>query len=210
MYKKNEQLFEPDENCTLWKYMSFSKFINMLKGKMYFNRLDNFEDVFEGRFPQYNAEHRIDLYGKQILPKSTYDELEQLIKKYIYVSCFHKNEYETAFMWKQYADDDGIAIKTTLKRLKKSFHKTSEIINISNVQYIDYNSEFMPEGNALYLGLHKRKSFEPENEVRCIYLKKAKFKEDSVDSSEKVIDPNEITPHGEFIDIDLDILIKEM
>lgn len=50
MYEKHEQLFDLDEECTLWKYMNFSKFINMLKGKLYFNRLDNFEDVFEEHF----------------------------------------------------------------------------------------------------------------------------------------------------------------
>ena len=62
-------------------------------------------------------------------------------------------------MWKQYADNDGIAIKTTFERLKMAFSNTKEAIYISNVQYIDYDKEFMPEGNGMYLAVHKKKKF---------------------------------------------------
>lgn len=210
MYEKHEQLFNLDEECVLWKYMSFSKFINMLKGKIYFNRLDNFEDIFEGTFPQFNVEHRKEVYGNEIIPQNAYDAVERMMKKYIYVSCFHKSEYETAFMWKQYADNDGIAIKTTSERLKRSFYKASEVIHISAVQYMDYSKEFMPEGNGLYLGLHKRKSFEPESEVRCIYMKPPISKPDPANPATTIIDPSEKTPCGEYIDIDLETLIKEI
>ncbi len=210
MYESHEQLFDLDDKCILWKYMSFSKFINILKGKMYFNRLDSFEDVFEGTFPQYNVEHRKDFYGDQVIPQNAYDTVEQVMKKSIYVSCFHRNEFETAFMWKQYADNDGVAIKTTLKRLKDSFHKTPENIHISAVRYIDYNKNFMPEGNAFYLALYKRKSFEPENEVRCIYWKQLKTKNTLSDPSEAIIDLHEKTSFGENIDIDLNMLIEEI
>lgn len=210
MYERHEQLFNLDEECVLWKYMSFSKFVNMLRGKIYFNRLDNFEDVFEGTFPQYNLEHREDVYEDELIPQNVYDTIERMMKKYTYVSCFHRSEYETAFMWKQYADFDGIAIKTTLERLKKSFYKTPETIHISAVRYLDYNKEFMPERNGFYLGLHKRKSFEPEKEVRCIYTKIPKAINNSADPSEKIIDPNEKTPCGEYINIDLETLVEEI
>lgn len=210
MYERHEQFFDLDEECTLWKYMSFSKFVNMLKGKLYFNRLDSFEDVFEGTFPKYNVEHRKELYGGEIISKDTYDNVEHLAKNTIYVSCFHKNEYETAFMWKQYADNDGIAIKTTSKRLKESFHKTPKSIYVGVVQYMDYNKHFMPEGNIFNLALYKRKSFEPESEVRCVYWKTPESKTDLADLSQPIIDPNEKTPFGEDIDIDLGKLIEEI
>lgn len=210
MYERHDQIFNLDEECVLWKYMSFSKFINMLRGKIYFNRLDKFEDIFEGTFPQYNVEHRKEVYGNEVIPQNIYDSVERVMKKYIYVSCFHKSEYETAFMWKQYADNDGIAIKTTAERLKKSFDKTQESIHISSVQYIDYNREFMPEGNGLYLGLHKRKSFEPESEVRCIFMKAPAIRPNPANLSESIIDPSEKTSCGEYIDIDLDTLIEEI
>lgn len=92
-----------------------------------------------------------------------------LSKQHTYVSCFHKNEYESAFMWKQYAGDEGVAIVTTVDRLKESFQHEENDIYICDVQYIDYAKEYMPEGNMFYLSLYKRKSFVHENEVRCIF-----------------------------------------
>lgn len=210
MYERHEQLFELEDNCVLWKYMSFSKFVNMLSGKIYFNRLDNFEDVFEGTFPHYNAMHRDEIYGEDIIPKNIFDMMEKAMKNWLYVSCFHKNEYETAFMWKQYADNDGIAIKTTFERLKMAFSNTKEAIYISNVQYIDYDKEFMPEGNGMYLAVHKRKSFEPEREVRCINVGMPKSKPNPSNPRELIADINEKTPVGRFIDIDMEELIEEI
>lgn len=59
---------------------------------------------------------------------------------------------------------------------------------------MDYGKEFMPEGNGLYLGLHKRKSFEPESEVRCIQMKIPASKPDPANPSITVIDSSEKTP----------------
>jgi len=42
-------------------------------------------------------------------------------------------------------------------------------IYIISVEYIDYEKDFLPEGNAMFLAMHKRKSFIHENEIRCIY-----------------------------------------
>lgn len=168
MYKEHPQLLNTQGNDTLWKYMSLSKFINMLNGKLYFNRVDCFEDVFESTYPVYNEEHRKDYY-EDPLDKKAYNTMASLSQKHTYVSCFHKNDYESAFMWKQYAGDEGIAIVTTVERLKKSFHVEENEIYICDVQYIDYTKEFMPEGNIYYLSLYKRKSFIHENEVRCLF-----------------------------------------
>lgn len=169
MYKEHPSLFVPQNNDKLWKYMSLPKFLNLLNGKLYFNRVDCFEDVFESTFPEYNELHRKDVYKDMPIPsKEVYDNIVEYSKKSTYVSCFHKNAYESAFMWKLYAEKDGVAIVTDVERLKMSFQNAKENIYISDVQYIDYENEFMPEGNAFYLSIYKRKSFVHENEVRCL------------------------------------------
>ena len=53
MYKKHDQLPNTEGQDTLWKYMSLSKFINLLNGKIYFNRIDCFEDVFESTYDYF-------------------------------------------------------------------------------------------------------------------------------------------------------------
>lgn len=168
MYQEHSQLFNTQGNDKLWKYMSLSKFINLLNGRLYFNRVDCFEDVFECTYPTYNAEHRDDIYDTHI-GIETFDMIANIARKSTYVSCFHKNDYESAFMWKQYAGDEGVAIITTVDRLKESFRIEKNTIYICDVQYIDYSKEFLPERNIFHLSLYKRKSFIHENEVRCIF-----------------------------------------
>lgn len=171
MYVEHQLLESPKTDDRLWKYMSLPKFLNLLNGKLYFNRIDCFEDVFEATFPTYNQLHRDEIYGgKCPIPQESYDNTVYHAQKNTYVSCFHKNEYESAFMWKLYAGEDGVAFVTSFQRLKESFQNEKNPICISNVQYIDYENDFLPEGNLFYLSTHKRKSFLHENEVRCIYL----------------------------------------
>ncbi len=195
MYQEHELLFTPDEDAILWKYMSLPKFLNLLNGKMYFNRVDCFEDVFESTFPKYNELHRDEVYGgKCPIPKESFDNIVYHVRTHTYVSCFHKNAYESAFMWKLYAGEDGVAFVTSFKRLKESFQNERKPIFISNVRYIDYEKEFLPESNLFYLSIHKRQSFVHEDEVRCIYLSDIKGD----------------TPTGELITVDLKKLIEKV
>lgn len=84
------------------------------------------------------------------------------------INCWHENPYESAAMWKLYSrEEDGIAIKTDFNSFKTSF-TCSQSIYIGSVSYVDYESFFIPDGNAFFPFLHKRKSFEHEHEVRAI------------------------------------------
>ena len=88
------------------------------------------------------------------------------IKKHTYINCWHTNEYESAAMWKLYAKtNESIAIQTDYNTLKNIFN---EKIYLGLVTYIDYEKDFLPEGNSFYPFTHKRKSFEHEQEVRAI------------------------------------------
>ena len=51
MYENHSALYFVDDDMLLWKYMSFSKFVNLLSGNLYFNRIDSFEDIFECHYP---------------------------------------------------------------------------------------------------------------------------------------------------------------
>lgn len=171
MYKNHEQLEPIDENLTLWKYMDFLKFVNILStNTIWFNRLDSFEDVYEGVYPEANKVKRPEIYGNEIIPQEIYDQIQKYARNRLYVLCFHNNPYESAAMWSLYAKESGVAIKTSINRLKQCFDVESKNIEISKVSYIDYNEDFIPEGNTFYLGTHKRKSFSHENEIRCMYL----------------------------------------
>ena len=62
---------------------------------------------------------------------------------------------------------DGVAIRTDFRSLSESFLGEDKIF-IGTVDYVDYDTAFIPENNIFSPYLHKRNSFEPEKEVRAL------------------------------------------
>lgn len=212
MYADHPAFVKPENhNVKIWRYIDFTKFVDLLiKGELYFTRCDNFEDPFEGSWPEANfaiREMRPDLFEKgaptqavKSMAKMTY----QQFRKYMVVNCWHLNEYESAAMWKLYLkSNEGIAIQSTYNKLISSFNNdNSYTIHVGLVQYIDYKSYFMPEGNLFYPFLHKRKSFEHEHELRALIMMPIPGEGGSLDFSK------EPTFQGKFVPVNLDTLIE--
>jgi len=55
MYEKHPVFTPPpDENIKIWRYMDFTKFLSFIdKETLFFTRVDQLEDKFEGRFAKY-------------------------------------------------------------------------------------------------------------------------------------------------------------
>ena len=172
MYTTHEHLEIVPDKTVLWKYVDFLKFAYLIETKtLWFNRIDKFKDVYEGTYPHANTVLRPEVYGKgNVIPEATYATMENYGRSRMYVSCFHADSFESAAMWSLYSESGGVAIKTDAARLQNSFKAEKRDIFISPVKYADYDVDFLPEGNVLYLGLYKRMSFSHENEVRCLYL----------------------------------------
>lgn len=155
MYSIHEQITPINNDCILWKYMNFEKFVNMIiTNTLWFNRIDSFDDVFEGTYPPANKLLRSKIYGFEFeLPV---EQMEKLAKNELYVACFHQNNYESAAMWDLYAKHAGIAFKTNGIRLSQSFDNEPRNIYISQVRYIDYNNDFMPGGQFVLLGTSQK------------------------------------------------------
>ena len=104
---------EPDENITLWRYMSFSSLCEILMNDhIPLISLRNFSDKSEGAIL------------KRILSKlpNTYeDSIQFAMQKYYeitYISSWHKAQNENAAMWDRYTyGGEGVAIKTNAKLL---------------------------------------------------------------------------------------------
>lgn len=97
-------------------------------------------------------------------------------RQWFYVNSWHMNEHESAAMWRLYAKtEEAIAIQTTYARLRDCLPSEVDVrgygpvnIYIGEVQYIDYDTDWMPEWNLLQPIVHKRKSFEHERELRAV------------------------------------------
>ena len=99
------------------------------------------------------------------------------------------NPVESDAMWKLYGSNEqakeGVAIRTTLKKLKDCFNSTEDRIFIGQISYVDYeNTPWMSAiynddigeklaapfyGGGFTAVLNKRSSFEHEREIRCLF-----------------------------------------
>jgi hypothetical protein len=87
------------------------------------------------------------------------------------ISCWHINETENNALWSTYTPGGGIAIKTTLGRLKASLDCGRRHVLADIVEYIDYRTEGFvkhPSAEGFEPYFHKAKFFEYEKEFRLM------------------------------------------
>lgn len=164
---------QPEEgNVRLWRYMDFTKFVSLVSSTgLFFCRSDLFQDPFEGTYSKANISLRPEVYkdmpeDQRESMMNKMSSLSRGVREWTYISCWHANEYESAAMWDLYAKtNEAVAIETSYDKLRSVL---PERVFLGCVRYIDYNTDWLPEGNSLYPFMHKRKSFEHEREVRAL------------------------------------------
>ena len=87
----------------------------------------------------------------------------------MFVSCWHEAAHESAALWSQYAAGAGLAMKSSIGRVKRAISGGPNY-HIGRVNYLDFKNDAyrLPDVNALILPFLKRKSFEHEREVRIL------------------------------------------
>ena len=171
MYEENAFFNPPPMDAVLWRYLDFTKFVSLMdKNALFFVRADRLGDPFEGSYSRMNIKIRSELYKDQI-PEHALQQMADFIResrRFTLVNCWHWSTYESAAMWRLYSrESDGLAIKTDFKSLSESFMGKDKVF-IGTVNYVDYDTAFIPENNMFSPYVHKRKSFEPEKEVRAL------------------------------------------
>lgn len=194
--------------------MDFSKYLSLLDQKsLFFCRLDLFEDSQEGLSPKNEIEFLENLLNKQgknrVVDKSFLRQQEKWSRKNIAINCWHINDFESTAMWKIYLQTgEGLAIKSTFKRLCDSFHvHTDDEISIGIVNYHDYDSHLW--GNKLWFNiLNKRIFFEYEKELRAVILRYPKEMNKAKDVTELFKTAGIMG--GINAKVDLEILVEEV
>ena len=176
----NHPVFEPpaDRDARLWRYMDFSKFVSLLHHRaLYCARADLLGDPFEGSVSKETIRQRLVRFediraaakrgGKPDAVLKISGILSD-VRRWTYVSCWHLNMVESAAMWKLHSySSEAIAVQSTFQRL---FDALPSKHYLGMVKYIDYETEWMPDGNIMYPIMHKRRSFAHEQEARAVYL----------------------------------------
>ncbi len=164
-----------DGSKFLWKYFDLHKFISLLsKKKLFFTRLDNFDDPIEGIKTKLLRKYA--KLGEPIDPNSPKVADSQ---KKNYVNCWFTSERESMAMWNLYSNVDSVAIKVEFaslkKELEKSFHnfiETNSNLTICGepVDYLELN----PFNSSLdlqkfkYSALKKDVAYQYESEYRLL------------------------------------------
>lgn len=187
--------------------MSFLKFVSLLAtSSLYFCRIDKLKDQYEGSIPRANLALRQKCYtdteqnSNEILKE--HDRIISWHRQWTYVNCWHANPHESAAMWKLYAlMDQTIAIKSSYELLTNAL---PDCVCLGMVNYIDYETECVPEGNALSPFMHKGISFVHECEVRALIQNIPELEEGTVTPDMTI--NNTLT--GTPVKIELDRLIE--
>jgi len=181
MYEEHPVFLQPNnEDIKVWRYMDFTKLVSLIDSRrLYFSRADKLGDPFEGSWPKMNV------LARQLVPievpeesrakfaevMTNMGEINKHWPRYNAINCWHMNEHESAAMWKLYLkSDEGIAIQSTYKKLKRSLIDEEKIL-LGVVKYIDYETASIAADNLLSPFVHKRKSYEHEQEVRALVIK---------------------------------------
>jgi len=210
-------VFFPNSDYTIVKYFDLTKFVSLLyKQALFFCRLDKLEDKFEGTSPKANFDFRVKWYrqASNFSSPMTDEEIfrkiqdqvlfEKKLKALNCVNCWNKKEQESAALWKIYSNfSKGIMIKSSISRLKKSLEAAPEQLQLSEIEYKDYNKEPIPDGNAMFPLIHKQKAYSYEDEIRLIFEKLPEVGWDYDWAQEEV-------EEGLYISTNLNELIEEI
>jgi hypothetical protein len=217
----------PPDDTVIWRFMSLAKFLSLLaKSSIFFCqalRLRN-DDPYEGTLSRPNlmfyqlmkdpvfARQFFKMAPDEALPFNYLDvfspdrqkQLGDIFASTIYVNCWNISEHESAFLWSIYASpSDGIGIRSTIARLKKSIEVEKRNVYIGPMIYMDYNSETIQEDNSLNKFFRKRKSFEAERELRACFIELV----DGVGWSERALTVN---PPGQYVSCDIPTLVDRV
>ncbi len=186
MYRQNPTCELPSNlDAYIWRYMDFTKFVAILESRrLHFTRTDSFQDKFEGSltrpdveelnatFEKAKAKHP-DSATKLDKLRKLQREMQKTLRECAAINCWHLNKHESAAMWSLYTKEhEGIAVRSTVRRLIDSFDKndTDIAVMVGEVTYLDYDLQSIPRSNEFFPILHKRESYRHENELRAIAI----------------------------------------
>jgi hypothetical protein len=177
MYEQRAPFETPPDQVSLWRYMDVGRFLGLLFNRaLYFSRKHHLGDPWEGVVPPLGVQRAVrELYRSEdnvrFVEESIHETGEAVAARTV-VSCWHANVRESVAMWRLYTTGaEGVAIQTTVGRLKEAFEQEPCSVTIAYVRYIDHLSEDL--GRAWALDplsplFCKRWGFEHEREVRCV------------------------------------------
>jgi hypothetical protein len=213
MYTPNNSTQDVEDDLTVWRYMSFVSFYSLLYSKsLFFKRLDKYTDEYEGTLPQgtLNAMR----HNRLSFPYNQPGEVDKWMSSQVDAVLSHKaftlsnswslSEDENYALWKiyLYGNAEGIAIRTTVRRLKDSFNDNHDYsVYTGKVTY----GNLLKDLNVYTVSTIKRKAYAYEQEYRAFLVTQSKVED--IDGIQKRMPKYEI---GIGVPINLSTLIEKI
>lgn len=215
-----DRFLQPNNNCTIWRYMSLEQFLYMLKFKfLYLRRVDSFEDKFEGSLTRKTYDRLMESYKEKGLSEDVIKFRESCSRLHLrnyYVSCWHQAPHESAFMWQQYGAKEGaIAIRSSYRQLVTAIEDANADVNseiyFGKVKYLTENQDISKHPHDdLDRCMHKKNAFKHENEIRVLMILPNGAIEGKYNNKGELCLPEDNAKKGKPIPIDLACLITEI
>jgi hypothetical protein len=152
-------IIAPIEEQALRRYMNLEKLLSLLQRKsLHFTQLKRFEDQDEGTVPK--ALVWTGVGDQPLVPKHICDDPADF-----FVSCWNNNPQESAVMWSTHAGISGVAVTTTLERLRVALSGAPQNIEIAPLLYVP--AQLCCAAASPWTV--KRLTFAHENEVRAVF-----------------------------------------
>lgn len=196
MHEEHPDMRTPqDEGVTIWRYMSFEKYVSLLaEDGLFFARAAMFKDQWEG------ALHGWDMAEPQFWGgrDSESDKVRQMgkdMRRWIMVNCWHMSDTDSPTMWGQYATENGVAVRSTYRRLRDSLNDFPHSIYIGE---ITYSQEPWQGGGFFGAFMRKREAYKDERELRALAWPSPDWK------------GNEPGAGGVIVQVDLGVLVESI
>ncbi len=138
MFQAHPDFETPPDEARVWRYMDVGRFLALLKTKvLYFARTSELNDPWEGAPPVALTKRIVSTVRPQDSVRVV--SLFKSVAEHAVLNCWHENEHESVAMWSLYTTGrEGVAIQTTIKRLKDAFQAEQCGVTIARVRYVDY------------------------------------------------------------------------
>lgn len=214
MFEDSEYLNTIDDDTILWRYMNFTSFYSVVRNKsLFFRRLDRYPDQFEGTLSDqtikklYEYRSHFPDANPDVSRNWSQSFAEDFIigKSYVLSNAWTISDHENYALWKIYlaGSKEGVAIKSTGRRLKYSLQDNDYKINLVKVSYDETGIKFK-DINIYRIATTKNQAYSYESECRALITRQYKYnKNDGTPPEPKFSDGTEVP-------VDLEILIDQI
>jgi len=154
----------------VWRYMDIEKLLSILVDQALFfasTRTIASDDWFEG---QFTADELAALGLDPTVFKEIDEKYNATLLSQLFFNCWHMNNSESDAMWKIYVNGNGgVAISSTVARLKESFRNSPEDISLGKITYA-VGTHGVHVDHPVRRYMRKKPAFSHEQEARLVFF----------------------------------------